>query len=83
MSTQYDDLQGTEMPAHEHPDSNMQGTRATQLAGDVVNFPISMKQSDEQRIKSMQDYPSGAQYLQDSAKARQNVYELDGSKNKK
>lgn len=41
MSTQYDDLQGTEMPTHEHPDSNMQGTRATQLAGDVVQLPQS------------------------------------------
>lgn len=40
MSTQYDDLQGTETPVHEHPDSTSTGVQ-TRLAGDVVPFPQS------------------------------------------
>lgn len=48
MATQYDDLQGTETPVHEHPDSTSTGVQ-TRLAGDVIPFPISMHNSDWRR----------------------------------
>ena len=45
--------QGTERKAHE----GSQSKTGTELAGDVVDFPKSMKESDQQRIKSSKQPP--------------------------
>lgn len=46
MSYQYDHLMGTEQDASSHP-ANSQNYK---MAGEVVNFPISMQQSDMNRM---------------------------------
>lgn len=46
MAYSYDDMQGEAQPAH----MGSQSQTGTQMAGDVVPFPISMEQSDSNRI---------------------------------